>query len=315
MTRFFLTIFAVVTLAASAAPSDFVQINLPTQATINKIDFESSEQGWIATSTGEVFLTIDGGKTWRGRQVTQRAIRDIHIRGRIGILVGERGMIMRSLDRGGNWVDVSENIKYDFVGVGIVNDTSAVVCGNDLNSISKTKGVLFQTFDRGMTWRKYSTEFLGNGYTDVVVQPPRKVYLLASKRAFHSINAGIRYFRGQYGGSRLGFGSDFIDDWGFMVGSKGLFCETTDHGRNWEEVDVQITKDLYAVEMFDKFSGVAVGQDGLVVYFSESGKKFTVSSCGHQADLKTVCITADKIFCGGTGGTLLVRPRGETAGE
>lgn len=295
-------------LAGSVLAADYTKIDIPTTATINQVYFMNDQLGWAATSEGQVLSTFDGGKTWRMTQPTTRSIHDICVDGQHGYLVGERGLLMRTTNGGGTWQDMSMNIKYDFVGVGISNDSSVIICGNDQNSMSKSVGVVFDSRDYGKTWKKHGYR-LGNGYTDLATYPTRKVYLLAAKKAFHSISAGNRYFKGSYEGDRLGFNFDFIDDWGFMVGYKGLFDRTTNHGRSWENVPMDITKNLYAVEMFDKYSGVAVGQDGLVLYFYDSGDRHTVENCGYNEDLRSVFVTGQKIFIGGTNGLLLVKER------
>ena len=45
------------------------------------------------------------------------------------------------------------HIRYDLVGVGITNDSSIVVVGNDLNSMSKSVGMIFNSRDYGKTWK------------------------------------------------------------------------------------------------------------------------------------------------------------------
>ncbi len=295
-------------LTGSVFAADYTKIDIPTTASINQVYFMNDQLGWAATSAGQVLSTFDGGKTWRMSEPTTRSIHDICIEGRQGYLVGERGLLMRSTDGGATWEDISLNIKYDLVGVGITNDSSIIVCGNDMNSVSKSVGVVFESRDYGKTWKKHGYR-LGNGYTDLAIYPPRKVYLLAAKKEFHSINNGLRYFKGGYPGNRLGFNFDFIDAYGYMVGYKGLFARTIDHGRNWEELPIDITKNLYAVEMFDESSGVAVGQDGLVIYFYDSGDRHTVENCGYKQNLRAVFVTGQKIFMGGDDGLLLVKER------
>lgn len=303
-----LCVILALTLAGMAQGANYTRINVPTTATINKIYFNNDLQGWAVTSDGEILTTFDGGNTWRKMDVSKRNIRDIDFNNRDGYLAGDRGLLMKTTNGGAVWNDISQNIKYNFTGVGIMNDSSVIICGTDQNSISKTKGVIFVSRDYGKTWKKHDRH-LGNGYTDLVVFPPKKVYLLAIKKVFHSINSGLSYFPGNYAGSRLAFGFDLMDDWGFMVGRNGYFARTTTHGRAWEEVKLEITKNLYAVKMFDHYSGVAVGEDGVVVYFFDDADRHTTESCGHEVDLYTVCVTGEKIFVGGDGGLLLSRER------
>jgi photosystem II stability/assembly factor-like uncharacterized protein len=293
-------------LAVSAYSAEFATIRIPTKATINQIYFHNDQLGWAVTSDGEVLNTFDGGKNWRMTEVTSRNIHDIHFRNRTGYIVGDRGLLMKSTNGGATWQDMSLNIKYNLVAVGVVDDSSAITCGTDQNSMSKSKGELFETRDHGRNWKKHNWR-LGNGFTDLAVYPPRKVYLLAVKKFFHSINNGLRYFHGKYEGSRMGFGCDFIDNWGFMVGHEGFFARSADHGRTWVEIPLEASDNIYAVEMFDRYSGVAVGEDGLVMYIYNDGDSLDLGNCGQKTDLHSLFITGEKIFIGGDDGLLMYK--------
>ncbi len=305
--RHLVTLFLILA-AGSVLADDYIRIDVSTKGTINQIYFANDQMGWAVTSNGEILSTYDGGQNWKLTKVTTRSIADIHIQGRQAYLVGERGLLMRSTNGGASWEDISLNMKFNFVGVGIANDSSIVIVGTDQNSISKSKGVIFESRDYGKTWKKHHYH-LGNGYTDLAIYPPYKVYLLASKKVFHSISQGLRYFDGKYEGSRLGLGFDFIDNYGFMVGYKGLFSRTDTHGRTWTEIPLEITRNLHAVEMFDWFSGVAVGDDGLVIYFYDDGDRHVAENCGETVDLRAVAVTGEKIFFGGEDGVFLYKER------
>lgn len=294
-------------LATVAYGTEYTPLTVPTRADITKVFFADKANGWAVTSAGEILSTYDSGQTWRIKQVTNRAIADIDIRGRQGFLAGERGLLMKTTDGGASWQDISLNIKFNFTGVGIINDTAAIVCGTDQNSLAKTIGVTFRSIDRGKTWQK--RPFVGNGLSDLVVWPPRKVYLLGIKKAYHSISVGENYWTGKYEGDRLGYAFDLQDDWGYMVGAKGLFLKTTDHGRNWKDVPMQITRDLYAVAMFDHFSGVAAGEGGIVVNFTQSGDQYTVEDIGQPVTILSVAVTPERVYFAGRNGTMFSRQR------
>lgn len=306
--KWFIALAVILTVVSSAGAAVFTKVDLPTKATINKIFFHDQYKGWAVTSAGEVFFSYDGGATWKLIKTEKRAITDIQIADQYGYLVGEKGLLMKSTDHGATWKDISLNMKYNLMGVGMFGDSNAVVVANDQNSIAKTRGEVFQTRDYGKTWDKHQ-DHLGNGFVDVVVWPPEKIYLLAMKKAFHSIDKGVYFVTGRYEGSRLAFSLDFQDDWGFMVGQDGYFAKSNSHGRKWTEVDLGIKASLYAVKMFDKTSGVAVGQDGIIVYFSDDGARHTVENCGQKTDLMTVAVTPEKVFCGGKDGALYYTPR------
>ncbi len=307
MIRTLMTICLLVCFLSSGFGADFVKQTLPTQATISKIFFINSYHGFAVTGDGELLKTNDAGKTWKLKKLGKRAITDIHIIGRVGYLVGEKGLLMKTKDRGATWRDISLNLQFNFSGVGILNDSMTILCGTDQHSMSKAKGVLFQSFDYGKTWKKQ--KHWGNGYTDIETQPNNKIYLLAIQKVFHSINNGIHYFRGKYEGAHLCFGFTFMDDFGFIVGQDGYFGYSATHGRKWEQIDLKITKTLYAVDMYDKSSGVAVGKDGIVVFFNDNGNRFTISNTGQTDDLRTVALTDEFIFAAGVNGAFYSKER------
>ncbi|MCP4566307.1 MAG: hypothetical protein GY841_01870 [FCB group bacterium] len=290
-----------------ATGTDFEKIDIPTSANINKILFVGPAYGWAVTSDGELLSTYNGGRTWKVKKITTRRITDITVRDRRGYLCGERGLLMKSNDRGSTWQDISQPMKFNFTGISIVNDSSAIVCGTDRNSMAKTRGVLFQTWDYSKTWKKHN--HLGNGYVDVVTNPPHRIYLLAIKSAFHSINAGLNFISGKYEGKHLAFAFDFDDAWGYLVGRKGFFARSTNHGRDWTDIELEMNKNLYAISMFDHNSGIAIGEDGVILYFENDGQKNRLVHCGHDVDLLSVFVTDTHIFCGGKNGTLLSKER------
>lgn len=309
----YLIVICTVLLTAAACGGDYTKIDVPTTGTINQIFFFNDQLGWAVTSDAEVLSTFDAGKTWRKQKVGERNIRDIHFHNRAGYLTGDKGLLMKSTNGGGTWEDMSLGLKYNFVGIGAVNDSVAIVCGTDQNSVSKTKGVVFETRDGGKTWKKHAYK-LGHGYTDLATYGDRKVFLLASKKAFHSISEGSRYFHGGYEGDRLGLGFDFENDWGFLVGVKGLLGYSFDHGRNWRLIDIDSTSgyaktNFYAVEMFDKYSGVAVGDHGAIMYLYDDGDRQTFENCGWDINLRSVFITGEKVFFGGEKGLMFYRER------
>jgi len=305
--RYLLYGFVLIFFTIGAWASDFQKIDIPTTANINKIFFSDDYNGWAVTDDGEVLSTYDGGKTWTNKKVASRAINDIYVLKRRGYLVGDRGLLMMTTNGGARWDDHSLNIKYKLNGVGILDDSTALVCGVNLNSISKIKGETFRTTNYGRTWERQ--KFVANGLVDMAVNPPFKVFLLGSKQFHHSINKGLVYFPGKYEGAKFAYGFQMMQDFGFIVGADGFFAHTQDHGRHWEKIDTDLDKNLYAVDMYDNKSGIAVGEEGVIFEFEQNGKYTKVVDSGYENDLNTICITREKIFIGGDDGLLLVKDR------
>lgn len=60
--------------------------------------------GWIGTTAGDIFKTIDGGKNWVLQTSTGKRVRNIHFKDELhGWAVGDSGLIIRTLDGGATW--------------------------------------------------------------------------------------------------------------------------------------------------------------------------------------------------------------------
>jgi len=303
----YLWILLAMVLTTASFGADFTKIDLPTKADINRIYFVDQLYGWITTSQGELLSTRDGGKSWTVKKVSNRGINDICIKGHWGYLTGKRGLLMKTIDLGATWRDISLNIKFDFNRVQIINDSVALICGTDQNSISKDEGVLFVTENYGKTWTKGIHH--GNGYADMVNVPRRGIYLLTDKQIFYSPSVKDEFTGTVHESHERPRCLALVDSCMYMVGDKGYFAILTPSGPEWTPLTSGTEKNLFAVGLLDGSSGVIVGQAGTILLFHDYGQRIEKEPGNIKTDLLTVCITAGKIFCGGRKGVLLCRPR------
>lgn len=297
----------VIALTATSSGAGFVKIDLPTKADIDRVYFADQLYGWATTSQGELLATRDGGKTWTAKKVSNRSINDISMKGHWGYLTGKRGLLMKTIDRGATWRDISLNIKFDFSRVQIVNDSVAFICGTDQNSISKDEGVLFVTDDYGKTWAK--KEHYGNGYADMIAIPAQGIYLLADKQILHSSSGKDEFTGTEHKSHGRPRSFAFVDSCGYMVGDKGYLAISTAYGKKWTPLVSGTENNLMAIRLLDSSSGVIAGQSGTILLFYDYGQRIVKESCDVKTDFLTVCITNSKIFCGGRKGVLLCRSR------
>lgn len=101
---------------------------------------------------GHVLVSNDRGETW-SKQST--GLGEGHIYGIAGdghsklLLVGEQGLVARSIDRGMSWERLPEFYKGSFFGLLKVNDTEFIAYG--------MRGNVWRTRDFGSTWEQLNT--------------------------------------------------------------------------------------------------------------------------------------------------------------
>lgn len=302
-----LTILALLVASACLA-AEYTVVPMPTEANINELFFVDARTGYAVTEDGEVLITLDGGQKWEKQEVTKRAIKGVDFIGKQGYIVGDKGLLMRTTNGGYRWDDKSLDLKYNFVGVGMLSDTLTLICGNDQSSISKTRGVIFESWDRGQSWKR--KRHYANGYTDMQVMPRREVWFVGSKRLAWSTSYGIDTRVTEYPGDKLAYGICMYNKQeGYLVGHDGYLARSFDRGVTWNEIPTTIDKDLYAVAASNDSTGFAVGEDGLIVYFTNLGQKTALENSGVKVDLLTVVITDSRVIAAGEKGTLVYRER------
>ncbi|WP_172330559.1 hypothetical protein [Mangrovicoccus sp. HB161399] len=132
------------------------------QGAIRDIDFRDHDRGAFVTSAGEIFLTADGGESWRAMEPAAEAVRDAGIDiadfsalivrsgfnavdyGDSLLLAADRGLLLRRDARTGTVAVLDPGIDRDLHDVRLAPDGRIWIAGE---SVLKSSG------DGGATWR------------------------------------------------------------------------------------------------------------------------------------------------------------------
>lgn len=200
------------------------------------------------------------------------------------IAVGDSGVILKSTDHGLSWEvvvsPVSENLR-----AGEIRGNYIAVGGEGYS--------LYQSSDDGSNWEQI---FIGDKIT---TEGPAYFNAIF----FYDDNVGYVGGTGGYMGKTTDGGvtwnprvaPDFDEindilfispDSGAVVGSNGTVRFTTDGGDTWEE-DPDLTnaldgKSIKKVRSLDNTLGIAIGDSGLVVYFSTDSISVSVDEKGNN---------------------------------
>jgi photosystem II stability/assembly factor-like uncharacterized protein len=174
--------------------------NVPTTSRYNDAYFVTPTLGWIVNGVGQIFKTVDGGRSWQ-LQFQQSAT---HFRS-VGFLDSLRGwagnvgpgefgatdsaVFYQTLDGGQNWQPL-----YTFngpkpaglCGMHVVNDS--VVC-----AVGRVRGPAFfaKTIDAGNTWRSVDMSPYAAGLIDVYFFHPDTGFAVGLTNRTHDNSSGV----------------------------------------------------------------------------------------------------------------------------
>lgn len=160
---------------------------------INNVCFTSSTTGHVGCSNGNVYKTVDGGKTWTLKSSNSSSSNNINkmyfVDSNTGFISqGYMADLLRTTDAGENWKKIN-SISDEIYSFDFLNAQNGFCAGED--------GVIFKTDNGGTTWT-------WSGFQN-----------------------------GRYAGTDIYGLSFVDGMTGFAVGMNGRIIKTTDGGKNW----------------------------------------------------------------------------------
>jgi len=256
---------------ACARESAWNEQELTTDAQFRDVFFLDAERGWLvgggaAIEGGIIGSTVDGGETWSFQtgQVPTGAASSAHrhqavhfFDGDRGLLAGDRGMVLRTVDGGENWHRLLYTSRH-FFDLSFVDDRYGWVVGD---------GQLFRTTDGGDVWFPSFAEDFDGPFTARAIQ-------FLDREIGWAAGVGGAIYRTSDGGSswtevvapRSGeprlTALSFVDPQrGWIVGEEGTILQTADGGRHWLPQPSGTPASLTGVHFIDLSTGWAVGFD------------------------------------------------------
>ena len=117
----------------------------PTSNTGKDVEFVTTDIGYIITSN-ELLETTDAGSTWLKKQNISSG-NDMSFYNATGYIVGNYGYVLKSIDSGTSWGQISTGFNSSFNTVNIIDDN---------NIILSTSNGIVKTDDGGTTWESLS---------------------------------------------------------------------------------------------------------------------------------------------------------------
>ncbi|TNE44245.1 MAG: hypothetical protein EP343_31335 [Deltaproteobacteria bacterium] len=243
----------------------------------------SGSNVWTAGNAGLVSQSSDNGTTWaRLSPPLQADYTNIAASGdgKVMIIVGLQGAVIRSEDSGATWEMIGERDKNrpDLWGVALSWDGKVALA-------TGAKGTLWRSEDGGKTW------------TPVTLNPAvtENLYAVA------------------LGQDKSGNSSVAV-----AVGAKGTLLRSEDGGKTWTPITVtNLTDDVWGVTIVRDsaatgLNALAVGAKGLVLESTDAGKTWTKVDSKRTENLRGAAIAGDSAWVVGDAGATLSRDKSGT---
>ncbi len=209
----------------------------------HSIKFENPTTATLVGENGVIMRTVNNGANWEEQNSNiSNVLFGNSVKHGTSLAVGENGVILRSLDNGANWTVFLPGTTENLNDVELVDVSKAFVCGNN--------GTLLYSSDNGQTWSTITTNTTKN-LTDIKF-----------------VNTQV----------------------GFVTGDLGALLKTQDGGLTWTALDMSFTNNKFnSVEAIDANNLVLVGDMGKILLSNDGGDSwFGPSGVMYESDFNDV---------------------------
>jgi photosystem II stability/assembly factor-like uncharacterized protein len=234
----YIFLFVLCTFPAMLFSQTWVQQFSGTSQILESVFMINESEGWIVGDAGTLLRTVNGGNTWTQVSVTNQDLQDISFRDpQTGIIAGDDGLIMRTTNGGLNWTSIPSGI-----GANLASVTWAT---NDMVFISGRDGAALVSLNAGVSWT-----ILNTGTT-------------ARYRGGYAVNNNF-----------------------WAVGEDGIIRYSSNAGASWQSQASPATDDLHDVQFLNETTGFAGGDE--LIYTANGGTTWQNRSGGINFEINGI---------------------------
>ena len=246
---------------------------LPTPWHFHDVDLISTAEGWSVSQPttgdhGNIFHTVDAGKTWKQQGTLFRQLNGISFADALhGVAVGNE---FRYTSDGGNTWLLSTSFGGTMYDVDLVDQNTGYACGF---------GVVKKTTDGGLTWVSQPVPIVGNlvGIDFVNVTTG---WVVGSSSVFKTTDGGASWVRQRNDSTKFFTGVSFVSVTEGWVCANSTILHTTDGGATWVTQPVPSGADAIEIRFVDSQNGWAAGALRTILHTTNGGQTWNLQLGG-----------------------------------
>ena len=265
---------------------------------LTAVYFTDSLRGWVGGWGGAMLHTTDGGASWLPQKTVEAkgAIRGIQFTDQqTGWAIYSEtgfyswGALLHTTDGGENWQLESPGsaamFEYYFADIRFIDEKTGWAAGSKWVGEPEPGfiAIIFHTTDGGQSWQLQVSDSAAAYFPGI--------YFTDSMKGWAVVN--------------------HYDSNGHFNGNTIL--HTSNGGENWAPQWFDSTAILQDVFFIDRFTGWAVGNDGLILHTTDGGKQWQKQSSGAAYDLNSVQFVDNQTGWALAGGRVLLKYSGVAA--
>ncbi|MEM1319459.1 MAG: YCF48-related protein [Bacteroidota bacterium] len=216
--------------------------------------------GFIVGDEGNVFKSLDYGRTWQSIVDFDLRIKAVHFFDtQVGVIAGDRGLLYKTTDGGANWTNITPGNISMFRDLFFIDQQNGYACGDS--------GSLYRTSDGGDTWFRLNINHQGILWAMYFFDAQNGYICGDNSSLYKTSNGGLTWEESELTDTPLKFrGIYFLDDNnGYVIGDVGLVLKTEDGGLSWQSESTSTTKNLFDISVIDENNAFACSMDGLII--------------------------------------------------
>lgn len=285
----------------------------PTYKTGKEIHFTTGTTGYIINDN-ELLETTNSGVTWQKKQDITNG-NDLKFNQNIGYIVGNSGYVLKSIDNGVTWSQVTTGFDFNYNTVNIIDENDIIISSPNalikstdggITWISKTipnvsvnktffltaltghaacdNGTMIKTIDGGENWyvTQSTNTFPSNLFTVYFINQNIGFYTREHGYMYKTIDGGETWTQVN-GISDAIYNFSFINETiGYAIGEYGVIFKTIDGGNTWNWVSNQTSRiyntTLFGIHFIDTNIGYATGARGRILKTTDGGNTWIQNS-------------------------------------
>jgi len=179
--------------------------------------------------------------------------------------VGDKGLIVHSLDTGKSWSQYMTGTKLTLNGIDFYDQRNGFVVGDS--------GIVLCTNDKGNSWKRI-TEFTRDNLTDVKFINPSFGFIICPKGyIYKTTNAGLNWVKDSLTNEQIAMNTicKISQSKVLVAGDSGRIFVSINAGKSWLNKTTKDKLAIYTADFYDENNGIVAGADKTILKTQDGG--------------------------------------------